>query len=99
MGFGKRVIGLLTGVFLAAAVLAGAVEYSQTQTFAVSAEVTGATYTERIRGWQKEPGEFYIFLPGYASLDGTILQAFCSLFDCLCSSFSSNVLVDFSQNY
>ena len=74
MGFGKRVIGLLTGVFLAAAVLAGAVEYSQTQTFAVSAEVAGPTYTERIRGWQKEPGEFYIFLPGYASLDGTILQ-------------------------
>ena len=71
MGFGKSVIGLLTAVFLAAAVLLGGMEYSRTQGLSLSVTVSTG---ERIRCWQDEEGAFYAFLPGGTELSGVVLH-------------------------
>ena len=74
MRSGKVILGLLTAVLLAAALLLGYVEYGQVYGFSLSVTVSTEDGAEQIRCWQNEEGDFYAFLPGGADLSRTTLH-------------------------
>lgn len=74
MGYGKRMAWVLTILLLAAAVVIGTMDElpaAEPEGLALSAVISPGE--ERLSCWEREPGEYYLFLPSYASLSQATL--------------------------
>lgn len=74
MRYGKAAAWVLTAVFLAAALVIGAMDAppaAEPEGLALSAVIGPGE--ERLSCWERKPGEYYLFLPAYASLSKTLL--------------------------
>lgn len=70
MRYGKGMAYCLTAVFLAAAVLIGAMDdlpEAETVEIPLSVSISSEAGTETIFCWQQEAGKYYVFLPSYAA--------------------------------
>lgn len=67
----KTIVWLLTGLFLAGALLTGFVSRTDSVTLPFDLRLTAGGNTEQIRPWQNGSGEYYFFLPGYGDLSQT----------------------------
>lgn len=74
MGYGRRWIGLLTGILAALILLFWLQEPNPKGNFAARAsvpftvEVTAQGHTERVDCWRRDDGQYFVFLPAYARL-------------------------------
>lgn len=67
MRYGKITVYLFTAFFLALAALLYAPQESEPETvLPLFITVQSSEATEEIHGWEKEPGEYFFFLPSYA---------------------------------
>ncbi len=71
MRYGKVFISLFTAALMAAAAVMGLVEFRNRRTIPISVAVESPGGTEEIPCWKSEWGEYYVFLPSYASLAQT----------------------------
>ncbi len=75
MRYGKAFISLFTAALVAVAGVMGLVEFRNHRAIPISVTVESQQGTEEIPCWENEWGEYYVFLPSYASLSQTYVNA------------------------